>query len=93
MLEYSGVGLDRLHCTKCTTNNVMGILMHIFFNWYLELIYFSGCKGLFQDFMQIMKSFPSGNQSFSLLQGYEKTCREQVTMLKKTFRGATRDSV
>ncbi|XP_076103214.1 nuclear pore complex protein Nup107-like [Mytilus galloprovincialis] len=52
-----------------------------------------GCKGLFQDFMQIMKSFPSGNQSFSLLQGYEKTCREQVTMLKKTFRGATRDSV
>ncbi|CAC5377452.1 NUP107 [Mytilus coruscus] len=53
----------------------------------------SGCKSLFQDFMQIMKSFPSANQSFSLLQGYEKTCREQVTMLKKTFRGATRDSV
>lgn len=52
-----------------------------------------GCKGLFQDFMQIMKSNPSENQSLNLLQNYERICREQSTLLKKTFRGATRDSV
>ena len=52
-----------------------------------------GCRGLFQDFMQIMKANPSDTQPFNLLHEYESVCHEQVTLLKKTFRGATRDSI
>ncbi|XP_045190526.2 nuclear pore complex protein Nup107-like [Mercenaria mercenaria] len=50
----------------------------------------SASKGLFEDFLQCLKAHPSEGELFVLVEEYEKTCQEQVIMLKKLITHASR---
>lgn len=50
----------------------------------------SASRGLFEEFLQCLRSHSSTGELFVLVEMYEKTCQEQVTMLQKLVRHASR---
>lgn len=50
----------------------------------------SASKGLFEDFLQCHRAHPSEAELFLLVEEYQKTCKEQVVMLKKLVTHASR---
>ncbi|KAH3697745.1 hypothetical protein DPMN_085255, partial [Dreissena polymorpha] len=50
----------------------------------------SSSKDLYMDFLQCLRDHPSEGELFTLVEGYEKLCQDQVVLLKKLVRHASR---
>ncbi|XP_052773924.1 nuclear pore complex protein Nup107-like [Mya arenaria] len=50
----------------------------------------SASKSLYTDFLQCLKEHAPADELFTLVEGYEGLCQEQVSMLKKLIRHASR---
>lgn len=50
----------------------------------------SASRGLYQDFLQCLRTHTSQSDLFALVEEYQSVCREQVEMLKKLFSRASK---
>lgn len=58
--------------------------------FHVSVLYLSASKGLFSEFLQCLRHYPSEGELFELVNGYETVCKEQVFLLKKLIHHATR---